>query len=118
MEDSILEELREVNGLSREDDSFDADLKIHANSALATLVQNGVVLPIVVKDTTQVWNSLKPPDKDEANEMFEQVKLFVFLKTKILFDPPPPSTVGPMTAGIDELLWRLRESYDIPEEEV
>ena len=114
--DSILETVVEAVGLAVDDQAFHQELTLHINSALATLYQNGVGKSVVVKDYGLLWEDFKDETQVVGNEMFEQVKLYVFIKTKLLFDPPPPSTVKPMTEAGDELLWRLREQYQtIPE---
>lgn len=110
---SILKGVRGALGLDEDDTSFDHELFMHINAALGTLVQNGVIKPVVVSSVTQVWDDLKDPETLEYDYMFEQVKLFVFVKTKILFDPPPPSTAKYMDEYATEILWRLRETYDV-----
>lgn len=115
---SILKGVRGALGLGIDDTSFDHELVIHINGALGTLVQNGVIKPLVVSSVDQVWDDLKDPETIEYDYMFEQVKLFVFVKTKILFDPPPPSTAKYMDDYATELLWRLRESYDVTRKDV
>lgn len=111
---SILETVRGAMGLDAEDDSFDFELLLHINNALAVLHQNAVGVPFTVKDSLATWEELKDPLQIEGNKMFESVKQYVFLRTKILFDPPPPSTIKYMSEAADEILWRLRESYDLP----
>lgn len=111
---SILETVRGAMGLDTEDDSFDFELLLHINNALAVLHQNAVGVPFTVKDSLATWEELKDPLQIEGNKMFESVKQYVFLRTKILFDPPPPSTIKYMSEAADEILWRLRESYDLP----
>jgi len=115
---SILKGVRGALGLGIDDTSFDHELVMHINGALGTLVQNGVIKPLVVSSVDQVWDDLKYPETIEYDYMFEQVKLFVFVKTKILFDPPPPSTAKYMDDYATELLWRLRESYDVTRKDV
>ena len=109
---SILDTVRGAIGLVADDTSFDSELIIHINSNLATLYQNGVGLPIVVEDSTALWSDLK--DESKNNDMFEQIKTYIFLRTKLLFDPPPPKTANYMDAAATELLWRLRCHYDVP----
>lgn len=113
VEGSILQNVRNALGLDPLETSFDAELLIHINSALATLHQNGIGLACVVKDCNELWDDFKDVLQVEGNVMFEQAKNFVFLKTKILFDPPPPSTIRYMDGASQELLWRLREFYDV-----
>lgn len=114
MSTSILETVCEAIGLEVDDNSFNAEINLHINSALATLFQNGIGKSLVVQDFGTSWNDFKDETQTEGNLMFEQVKLYVFIKTKLLFDPPPPSTVKPMTEAADEILWRLREQYTPP----
>ena len=109
---SILDTVRGAMGLVEDDSSFDSELIIHINSNLSTLYQNGVGLPIVVEDSTALWSDLK--DDSKNNDMFEQIKTYIFLRTKLLFDPPPPKTANYMDAAATELLWRLRCHYDVP----
>ena len=109
---SILDTVRGAMGLVADDTSFDSELIIHINSNLATLYQNGVGLPITVEDSTALWSDLK--DESKNNDMFEQIKTYIFLRTKLLFDPPPPSTAKYMDEAATELLWRLRCHYDVP----
>ena len=69
---SILDTVREATGLIPDDSSFDPELILHINSHLSTLYQNGVILPIVVEDSTALWSELK--DESKNNDMFEQIK--------------------------------------------
>ncbi|MEG0239499.1 MAG: hypothetical protein RR643_05045 [Anaerorhabdus sp.] len=110
---SILESIRGACGLDTSDESFDMELIMHINSALATLNQNGVGLSISVSDTTQLWESFKDPTQTNGNELFEMVKHYVFVKTKLLFDPPPPSNVQYISEAANEDLWRLRETFNL-----
>lgn len=110
---SVLKTVREAIGLDPEEKSFDPELLIHINTALSTLIQNGVGTPRTIIDETQTWSDVKSTEQYYADEMFEQVKHYVFLRTKLIFDPPPPSTAKYMSEATDETLWRLREAYDI-----
>lgn len=114
---SILGSVRDAMGLGIEDDSFDSELLMHINAALLTLNQNGVGKTTIVKDADADWESFKDPEQEEGNKLFDMVPLFVFLRTKILFDPPPPSNVKYMDDAVNEALWRLREEYDFTERE-
>lgn len=112
-EPSILKSIRNAVGLDAEDDSFDGELLMHINGGIMTLNQNGIGRPVIVMDDNATWDELKDPSQDYANEMFVAVKSYIFVKTKILFDPPPPSTIKYMSEAVDEYLWRLRESFDV-----
>jgi len=109
--DGILDSVKEGVGLDSNTDDFNTDLLMHINSAIGELNQNGIGLPIVVNDLT-TWNDLQDPTQVEGNEYFKFIPLFVTLSVKVLFDPPPPSSVDVHKQTIDKLLWRLRVAYD------
>ena len=110
---SILETVNSALGLPTTETAFDSEVILHINSALMAVYQNGVGNPIVVKDYSQSWDEFKDDTQVEGNKVFEFVKSYVMLKTKLLFDPPPPSTLPYMQANIDELLWRIRVAYHV-----
>ena len=110
---SILKSVRSAVGLNAEDSSFDSELLMHINGSIMILHQNGIGMPIHVDDESSVWDDFKNPTQADANSMFSAAKTFIFIKTKILFDPPPPSTIKYMSEAADEYLWRLRESFDV-----
>ena len=118
--ESILETIVSGLGLEIDEAAFNPEIIMYVNSALLTVYQNGAGTPLVVKDYAQTWEEFKDPAQVEGNKMFEQIKLYVMLKTKIIFDPPPPSTAPYMQSYIDELLWRIRAAYWVstPEEVV
>lgn len=111
--DKILTDIREAIGLSSEPSPFDNDLLMHINGAVGKLNQNGVGFPVVVTNTT-TWEELQDPSQTEGNKYFQMVPLFITLSTKVIFDPPPPSSVEYHSKMIDDLLWRLKIAYEEP----
>lgn len=112
LNNSILEDIRVAIGLSKDTADFDTDLIMHINGAIGKLNQNGVGLHLVVKDTSQTWDDLQDPLQVEGNKYFHTVPLFITLSTKLIFDPPPPSTVEYYSKNINESLWRLKTAYE------
>lgn len=112
MKNSILEDIREGVGLTRESQDFDADLIMHINGAIGELGQNGITKFIVVTGTGQTWGDLQDPLAVEENKHFQMVPLFITLSTRLIFDPPPPSMVDYYTSTIHKLLWRLKVFYE------
>lgn len=109
---SVLEDIRAAVGLTKDTVDFDTDLLMHINVALGTLLQNGVILPVMVTDATTTWGDLKDPLRLKGNEYFHMIPLFVMLSTKLVFDPPPPSAVETYGRNKDEILWRLKIAYE------
>ncbi len=111
---SILKDIRAAVGLDIENDEFDVDLLMHINNAIGKLNQNGVGNFLVVQNVNQVWNELQDPAQTEGNKYFHMIPLFITLSTKLLFDPPPPSSAEYHASNIDQILWRLKIAYEEP----
>lgn len=112
LNNSILEDIREGVGLNRDSKDFDAELIMHINSSIGELNQNGVGNKVVVTDDTTTWRDLQDPRQVESNEYFQMIPLYITLNTKIIFDPPPPSTVDYYSDNINKILWRLKFAYE------
>lgn len=111
---SILEDIRTSVGLSSTTSDYDTELLMHINGAIGKLNQNGIGKFIVVNNVTPTWGDLQDPLQTEGNKYFQMIPLFVSLNTKLLFDPPPPSSVQYHASNIDQILWRLKIAYETP----
>lgn len=111
-EDSILETVREAVVGVKDNKEFDHELKIHINSALAELNQNGVGKTLFVTGEEQTWGDFKDPTQTIGNDSSPLIPMYVFLSTNILFDPPPPSNVDHYARALSESLWRLKIAYE------
>ena len=108
--DSILTSIKKLLGIAEEYDHFDADLIMHINSVLLILTQIGVGPSegFSIKDKTDTWDEFIP---DGCN--LEFIKSYVYLKVKLLFDPPQSSSVMDATNRmIGELEWRISVTVD------
>lgn len=90
MNNSILTSIKKLLGLSEEYEYFDIDIITYINSTFSILYQLGLdsAKNFFISDKTTTWNELI---KDEDN--LELVKTYIYLKVKILFDPPNSSIV-------------------------
>ena len=107
-ESSILTEIKDGLGLDKEDDGFDVELLFLVNSAISMIRQRGVGADHAV-DASSKWDSIFP---DGSAELMGMVKEFVRLHTKIIFDPPAPSTLKVMEEVKSELIWRIHVSFE------
>lgn len=115
MEDSILLSTKKILGLAEDYTVFDHDLVVFINGALSTAEQAGVGLISVlsIEDAATKWEDLELESKNLA-----MLKNYVFLKSKMLFDPPPTSfAIEAMNKQIEEFEWRMRARADVSEEE-
>ena len=105
----ILETVRKLVGGSEGNDVFDIDLLTHINSTFSVLTQIGVGPAsgfLVTADSK--WSDFLG---DEIK--LEMVKSYVYLKAKLIFDPPQSSSVAQaMKQQADEFEWRVSVEVD------
>lgn len=104
--DSILNSIKSALGVDKDDTSFDNDITMHINSVFSTLTQLGVgpTEGFVIEDKDDTWNDFI----DESNVHLSSVKSYMFMKVKLLFDPPSQSAViASYEKLINEFEWRL-----------
>lgn len=105
---TILEDVKESLDISSEDDAFDTELVIHIGAAIQTYEQ-ACRYPFVCsykKDT--LWESIDIPDQNK-----DLLKQYVYLQTRITFDPPAPTTLGAFKDLAKDIL--LRGSVKVTE---
>lgn len=103
--DSILISIKKLLGPTIEYDYFDSDIIMHINSVFMILNQLGVGPDkcFTIQDDTAVWSDFVQDDTT-----IEAVKTYIYLKVKLIFDPPVSGIVlEAFNRNIDELEWRL-----------
>lgn len=109
--ESILTSIKKLIGMTEDYDAFDTDIIIHINSVFMILNQLGVgpSKPFRIIDKNDLWAEFL--SEDDKN--FDAVKTYVYLKTKIVFDPPSSSIImQAMKEAINELEWRLNDNAE------
>ena len=104
--ESILKTIRKRMGPAEDYEYFDTDLIININSAFSRLCQLGVgpSTPFKITGEEENWTDFMP------DGYLEDLKNYVFLKTKLIFDPPANTSVQNLyKEEIDKLEWLLRE---------
>jgi len=105
MSDSILENIKKLLNVPSDVDSFDTDIVLYINAAFSTLNQLGVGprQGFSIQDEAATWDSFL-----EEDPRLNGVKSYVYLRTRLLFDPPGTSfLVEAIQKQISELEWRL-----------
>ncbi len=103
--DSILTSVKKMLGIAEQYEHFDADLLMHINSVFSILRQLGVgpADGFMIEDKSSIWSDFI---SDESKYML--AKSYMFLKVKLLFDPPLSSAVLECyKTQISEYEWRL-----------
>lgn len=84
MSSSVLNDIKHLLGILPDETAFDVDIVNYINSAFGTLTQLGVgpADGFAIEDSTDVW------DDFYTDPRYSAVKTYVFLYTKLAFDPP------------------------------
>lgn len=110
MEESILNSIKKMLGLSPDMKHFDLDIIFYINSVFTILMQLGVGPEggYSIVDDGDTWTDYL----DDAKNL-ECIKAYVYLKTRMMFDPPANSFVlTAMKEQAAELEWRLNIEVD------
>ena len=114
--ESIVTSIKKLLGITEEDTSFDSDVMMHINSVLMILNQLGVGPDsgFAIKSNAETWSDFLYSSVD-----VEAVKTYVYLKVRLIFDPPNSSaTLDSMKRLADELEWRIKTQVETKSEGV
>ena len=118
MEDSILNSIKKSLGITPEYTQFDPEIIMHINSVFMFLQQIGVgpSNTYSIESDSETWTDFF----SSANvKDISAAKSLMFLKVKMLFDPP---TIGSVNESynklIDELTWRCMIEGDNVNDEI
>lgn len=106
---SILNDIKHQLGLLPSDNAFDIDIVININSALANLTQLGVgpVQGFEITGDEEQWEEFTGGDA-----RLNAVKSYVYLKTRLVFDPPQPSAISSFERQLQEMEYRINVVVD------
>lgn len=96
--DSILNSIKKLLGITEEYTHFDTDVMMNINAVLAILTQMGVgpSSGFTITDSTSTWTDFVGSEYN-----FSVLQSYVYLKVKLLFDPP---STGPLTQSAERLI--------------
>lgn len=108
--ESILTSIKKLLMLDEDDTSFDTDIIIHINSVLSILNQLGVGPDngFSITDKSTTWKEYLG-----SYPNLDSVRSYVYLKVKLLFDPPSSNAViESYNHVIGELEWRINATAE------
>ena len=111
MEESILTTIKKLLGLDESYEAFDTDIIVAINTALMALVQIGIgpSKGFHIEDDIETWGDFLGKDVIDL----EAAKTYVFIKTRLIFDPPSSSVVIEAYNKVAaECEWRLNVQRD------
>lgn len=108
--DSILTSIKKLLGIAEGYEHFDSDIIMHINSVFSILTQLGVGPSdsFSISDKSATWS-----DFVESDSRLEILKSYMYLKVKLLFDPPlNTASIEAINRQINELEWRINVTAD------
>lgn len=103
--DSVLLSVKKMIGVPKDYDVFDMDIIMHINTVFDALNQMGVGPEegFSISDDSTEWSEFMTYGKNS-----EMVKSYMYLKVRMLFDPPSNSNLSNVIGEqIKEYEWRL-----------
>lgn len=110
MEESILISIKKLLGISKDYKNFDIDIIAHINTVFTTLNQLGVGPEegFMIEDDSAIWSDFIGDTKK-----LNSVITYIYLKVKMVFDPPTTSAlIAANQQMINELEWRLNAEVE------
>jgi len=110
MVDSILVAIKGLVGIIPTDTNFDNEIIIHINSAFMALQQLGVgpSTGFYISSDEDTWGDILEDRKD-----LEAIKTYIYLKVRLVFDPPQNSfLVDSIKNMITELEFRINAQVE------
>lgn len=105
MELNVMNSVKVLCGISKQDYSFDEELLMHTNAVifgLSQIVDSDVVKPINITTKT-MWCDIL-----EDSDFADNVRSYIGMKVKSMFDPPASSVVvEALNKHINEMEWRI-----------
>lgn len=105
MADSILTSVKKIVGIVEADTSFDPDIIMHTNTVFSILTQLGIgpADGFMIEDSTPTWDDFLAGDN-----RLNMVKTYLYLRVRLLFDPPQTSfVIESLNKQIQELEVRM-----------
>lgn len=113
--ESILTSIKKLLGIEEDYEHFDADIIMHINSVINALTQMGIGSDegFSIEDKMKTWEDFLGKGAVNMNA----VKTYVYLKVRLLFDPPSSSAaVESINRLASEMEWRLNVTAETPKE--
>lgn len=90
MEENILESIKDLLGINKEDEAFNNDILVNINASFSTLYQLGVGSEdhYVVITGEETWDEVF-----SEKDLIDLIKLYTYMKVRIVFDPPTNSSI-------------------------
>lgn len=103
---SILDDIKALCGVPKDVVDFDTAIILHSNTVFSSLTQMGLGpnTGFYITDSNWFWSDVIQDDTNLHN-----IKTYMYLKVKLLFDPPANATLlNSMESQAKELEWRIR----------
>ena len=105
LNESILDSIKKLLGINAEVTAFDQEIAIHINTVFSELAQMGIgpEKGYMITGPANTWAEFCKDDFP----LLSNVKTYIYLKVRLLFDPPTTSPlIEAINQQIKEIGWR------------
>lgn len=104
MTNSILTSVKKLLGITEDYEHFDTDIIIHINTVFSILNQMGIgpEEPFRITDKNDLWD-----DFLDDKENLEMIKTYMYMRVRMMFDPPSGAAKEAMENVIKETETRM-----------
>lgn len=109
--ESILTSIKKLLTINEDCLDFDTDIIMHINTVFSGLKQMGAGPKegFTIKDKYALWTDYIP----KTNQNLEMIKTYVYLKVRLIFDPPTISSLlESLQKMVEEYEWRISVEVD------
>lgn len=109
-DDSILTSIKKLLGPAEDYEHFDQDIIMHINGCFMELQQLGVGPEegFMILDKESIWS-----DFDDNVLLLNAIKPYIYLKVKLIFDPPSSaSVIASFEKMVDKFEWRINQIHE------
>lgn len=110
MNESILDSVKKLLGIPEDYDVYDLDIVLYINGVFSRLAQLGLGPSngFSIENSSAVWASFLGGDR-----LLNNVKTYMVLKVRLLFDPPTTSfAIAAIENQIKELEWLINSTRE------
>lgn len=107
---NILDDIKKMLGCCPDYEAFDTDILININAAIQDLIEAGIgPYDGFIVEGSEEWEDFIGDRKD-----LESAKQYIYIKCKLVFDPPQSaSVITSFEKRAEEIIWRLNHKVEV-----
>lgn len=105
---SIVNDMMTQLGVAEDDATYRAELGMYIQAAIDDLK----VIGVPTTDIPDEW-AMFPNESQYELDLLGMIQQYIYITTKLLFDPPLPSVISSLERRQAQLVFHLKTYYDV-----